>query len=88
MDSPNPEAITLATEQPPTYLLPKRSSGNLFRCSLCHKVFKRPEHLKRHEKVHVIGKAHACATCGKRFARRWAVVFWPKSDLEQLTRMQ
>ena len=40
-------------------------------CDVCSRHFKRPEHLKRHERVHVVDESlPTCQHCGKRFSRR------------------
>jgi hypothetical protein len=40
------------------------------KCIPCQKSFKRPEHLRRHQKSHHGGGGYTCSTCGKQFARR------------------
>ncbi|KAI0472664.1 hypothetical protein GGR56DRAFT_575933 [Xylariaceae sp. FL0804] len=40
-------------------------------CSRCPSSFKRPEHLKRHQRGHDGHKRFVCPTCSKRFARRY-----------------
>lgn len=48
----------------------RATTDSTFCCSYCQKSFRRPEHLKRHEKSHTSPRAYVCSTCGKSFARR------------------
>ncbi|EJT97170.1 STE-domain-containing protein [Dacryopinax primogenitus] len=43
----------------------------VFACQLhtCGRVFKRMEHLRRHQRTHTMEKPYACAKCCKRFSR-------------------
>ncbi|KAL1956773.1 hypothetical protein VTO42DRAFT_6827 [Malbranchea cinnamomea] len=50
------------------------SSRNTFnpprlKCSYCPSTFRRPEHLKRHTRIHTDGKAFRCEVCGRAFSR-------------------
>lgn len=47
------------------------SDGKL-RCARCSRSFKRPEHLKRHERSHEGLRSFSCSVCDKKFARRYA----------------
>lgn len=39
------------------------------RCSICHKTYKRREHLVRHLASHTAARQHSCASCGATFHR-------------------
>ncbi|KAE8146822.1 C2H2 type zinc finger domain protein [Aspergillus avenaceus] len=39
------------------------------KCSICHSIFRRPEHLKRHFRSHTKEKPFECTQCGRHFSR-------------------
>jgi hypothetical protein len=46
--------------------------ARLFQCPVCPSSFKRPEHLKRHQRSHEQSRRFVCAICDKKFTRRYA----------------
>jgi len=44
-------------------------SDRQFKCSYCHKVFRRKEERKRHENSHLNIRQHKCSVCDKTFMR-------------------
>lgn len=60
----------LAEHRNNTPAIPTASPSSNTKCIPCQKIFKRPEHLRRHQKSHHGGGGYTCSTCGKQFARR------------------
>ncbi|GAA6001338.1 hypothetical protein JCM10207_006614 [Rhodosporidiobolus poonsookiae] len=48
----------------------KRKEGKTAACKYCDMVFKKLEHLQRHERTHTLDRPYTCDTCGKTFARQ------------------
>lgn len=50
-------------------LLTMPKSTEMYRCSICQKVYKRREHLQRHVSSHSSERPHRCNSCGVAFQR-------------------
>lgn len=66
MDSVAPEASW--RENSP----PGNEAQEKYQCPRCPSSFKRPEHLKRHQRSHDGHKPFMCSICMKRFFRRYS----------------
>ncbi|KAL2202105.1 hypothetical protein CC79DRAFT_169353 [Sarocladium strictum] len=67
-----PTPSTDARESSPAATSVQTPAEAAFGCRYCQKSFRRPEHLKRHERSHTSQRPYVCSSCGKRFARRSA----------------
>ncbi|OTA80769.1 hypothetical protein M434DRAFT_86081 [Hypoxylon sp. CO27-5] len=50
---------------------PGSETQEKYQCPRCPSSFKRPEHLKRHQRSHEGHKPFMCSICLKRFFRRY-----------------
>ncbi|OTB16699.1 hypothetical protein K445DRAFT_58539 [Daldinia sp. EC12] len=53
---------------------PGSEAQEKYQCPRCPSSFKRPEHLKRHQRSHDGHKPFVCSICLKRFFRRYITV--------------
>ncbi|KAI5790312.1 hypothetical protein EDC01DRAFT_616762, partial [Geopyxis carbonaria] len=41
-----------------------------YNCDQCSSSFRRPEHLRRHQRDHLHERPFVCTMCGKKFSRK------------------
>lgn len=67
--SPTRAAIRRKRRAPHPLVISSRDKPHVCSVGDCESRFKRPEHLRRHEKTHTGERPFPCAVCGKKFGR-------------------